>query len=373
MTRRVAHIVLALIGILASSSVGATDIRVGFANPLSGPYAESGQRNRAVAELAVADLNARGGVLRQPVALVAVDDACSAEQAAVAAQQLVDTGVGFVVGHMCSHASLIAAGVYEAAGILMLSADSTHPRLTEEGRRNVFRLIGRDDRQGRMAGDFLVDRWPGGRIAIVHDGSTYGQGLAAQTRFRLRERGVVEALYAYYEPGLDDPAELADRLQAAGIDVLYVGGYGPDAARIVRAVRQRGSRLQLVGGDGLGMREFWEVAGAAGEGAIFTDRRNVTAAPEAAAVLAEFRALGFGTLPSGIGTYAAVQVWAQAVSRAGTTESAAVAKALHAGRFDTVLGRVAFDDKGDLDGADWQWQVWRDGGYAPLPVTLARR
>ena len=121
------------------------------------------------------------------------------------------------------------------------------------------------------------------------------------------------------------------------------------------------------------MREFWEVAGAAGEGAIFTDRRNVTAAPEAAAVLAEFRALGFGTLPSGIGTYAAVQVWAQAVTRAGTTESAAVAKALHAGRFDTVLGRVAFDDKGDLDGADWQWQVWRDGGYAPLPVTLARR
>ena len=164
----------------------------------------------------MADLNARGGVLGQPVALVAADDACSTEQAAVAAQQLVDTGVGFVVGHMCSHASLIAAGVYEAAGILMLSADSTHPRLTEEGRRNVFRLIGRDDRQGRMAGDFLVDRWPGGRIAIVHDGSTYGQGLAAQTRFRLRERGVVEALYAYYEPGLDDPAELADRLQAAG-------------------------------------------------------------------------------------------------------------------------------------------------------------
>ncbi len=119
------------------------------------------------AELALAAVNAQGGVLGQRLALVPVDDACDPEQAAIAAQRLVEAGVVVVVGHFCSHASLTAAAIYEAAGIVMITPDSTHPRLTEEGRRNVFRLTGRDDRQGVLAGDFLAERREGRRIAIV--------------------------------------------------------------------------------------------------------------------------------------------------------------------------------------------------------------
>jgi branched-chain amino acid transport system substrate-binding protein len=363
----------ALAVILASVLSGpvAADIAIGFANPLSGPYAASGGRNRAAVAQAVLDLNARGGVLGQKVRLVEADDACRLEQAVAAARRLVAAGVRFVVGHMCSHASLMAAGIYEAFDILMVSPDSTHPRLTEEGRRNVFRLVGRDDRQGAMAADFLARSYRGKRIAIVHDGGVYGRGLAAQTRLRLRQLGILEALYAAYTPGRQGYGALVARLHGHAVDVLYVGGYAPDAGAIVRSAREHGDDVQLVGGDGLGGEEFWTVAGEAGEGTIFSARPAIRWHPDAAVVRMALRVRGLGPGAGGIGAYAAVEVWAQAVERAGTAELAAIADELRRGRFHTVLGRVAFDDKGDLRGAGWQMQIWSDGDYGPLDRHLA--
>jgi branched-chain amino acid transport system substrate-binding protein len=349
----------------------AADIAIGFANPLSGPNAASGGRNQAAVALAVEDLNARGGVLGQKVRLVSADDACGLEQAVTAARRLVDAGVRFVVGHMCSHSSLMAAGIYEAFDILMISPDSTHPRLTEEGRRNVFRLVGRDDRQGALAGDFLARGYRGKNIAIVHDGTVYGQGLAVQTRLRLRQLGVVEALYAAYPPGRQDYNELVARLRCRAIDVLYVGGYGPDAGAILRGARARGDDVQLVGGDAIGGEEFWAAAGKAGEGAIFSARPTIRWHADASAVRTALRARAPGPGSHGIAAYAAVELWAEAVERAGTDALAAVADELRRGRFHTVLGRVAFDDNGDLRGAGWQMQVWSHGDYGPLDRFVA--
>ena len=199
--RRHFGLMLAVATVLAGAETRAADIRIGFASALSGPYAATGTRYRAAVEVAVEQLNWDGGLLGRPVRVITADDACGVEQAEAAAHELVDAGVSFVIGHLCSHSSLVAAAVYEAAGVPMLSTTSSHPRLTEEGRGNVFRLIGRDDRQGQIAGDFLAERWPRGKIAILDDGSTYGAGLADQTRRRLRERGVSEALDASIRPG----------------------------------------------------------------------------------------------------------------------------------------------------------------------------
>lgn len=346
------------------------EITIGFANPLTGPNAASGARNWRSVQLALEDLNAAGGVLGGKVRAIAVDDACGVEQAAAAARRLVEAGVSAVVGHMCSHSSLMAAGIYETADVLMISPGSTHPRLTEEGRANVFRLIGRDDHQGRLGGDFLATHWADREIAILHDGSTYGEGLAAETRRHLRQRGVTEALYEPYSPGADDYSATVGRLQQAGIDAVYVGGYGRDAGLILRTARERGMDLQLIGGDGVGMDEFWAAAGEAGEGTIFSGRIDITRRPDAAAVLAR---LGIDTSSGrigGIAPYAAVQVWAQAVERAGTTGLAQVAGTLRRGKFDTALGQVAFDAKGDLEGAGWQWKMWTKGNIMALPADL---
>jgi branched-chain amino acid transport system substrate-binding protein len=350
----------------------AADIRIGFGGQLTGPHGLSGERSRSAAEMAVEDLNGRGGVLGQHVTLIAADDACGLQKSIDAARELVEAGVRFVVGHGCSHSSLLAAGIYETADVLMITAFSTHPRLTEEGRRNVFRLIGRDDEQGRLAGDFLADHFARKRIAILHDGTTYGERLAMETRKQLRARGAAEALYALYTPNENDYADLVAHIERLGIDLLYVGGYASDAGRILRTWRARGGDLQLVGGDGLGMDEFWRVSGWMGEGTIFSSRPDVRARPGAAAMLARFQARGLGTRLNNFAAYAAVQVWAQAVEHAGSVELAAVAEALRRGRFDTVLGPIAFNDKGDLRDAPWQWQVWTNGAYVPLerPSTL---
>jgi branched-chain amino acid transport system substrate-binding protein len=275
--------------------------------------------------MAVEDLNAQGGVLGQQVALVTADDACGMQKPIDAAQALVEAGVRFVVGHMCSRSSLLAAGIYETADVLMITPFSTHPRLTEEGRQNVFRLIGRDDDQGKLGGDFLADHFAGKSIAILHDGSTYGEGLAVEARKQLRARGVMETVYHFYEPDASDYAGLLAKLEQANVDVLYVGGYGPDAALILRTARERANDLRLVGGDGLGMDEFWSIAGELGERTIFSGRPDVRDRPDAAALLGRFRSHGLRSGTSGLGAYAAVQVWAQAVERAGTLELPPVA------------------------------------------------
>jgi branched-chain amino acid transport system substrate-binding protein len=364
--RRHLSLLLGLGLALASAGPALADVRIGFANPLSGPYALSGARNRIAMELAVRDLNANGGVLGAEVTLVTVDDACGLQSSVEAARALVKAEVRAVIGHFCSHSSLLAAGIYETADILMITPSSTHPRLTEEGRQNVFRLNGRDDRQGELAGNFLADHWTDARIAILHDGSTYGEGLAIEARKQLHARGVREAIYQLYTPGAVDYTDLVTQLRAAEIDVLYIGGYGPDAGRILRAARERGHDLRLVGGDGVGMDEFWTVADRAGEGAIFSGQRDPSTLPEAADVLAEFRARGLGTRSGGLNYYAAVQVWTQAVERAHTVKLAALAETLREKRFATVLGPVAFDLKGDLRGAGWQWKVWTRGSHVPL-------
>ncbi len=357
-----------LFGVLALALPGraAAEIRLGFASPLSGPYAQSGAHDRAAVELAVADLNRNGGVLGQPVRLVVADDACGLQQAIEAARRLVSAGVPAVIGHLCSHSSLLAAGVYETADVLMITPSSTHPRLTEEGRQNVFRLKGRDDQQGKLAADLLAAHWPGAAIAVLHDGSVYGEGLALQVRRQLRAKGVTPAIYDLYTPGKADYSALAARLQTAGIEVLFLGGYGPDAARIIRALRARGDVLQLVGGDGLGLNEFWTIAGEDGAGTLFSARPWPKDLPAAAELLKRLQAEGPGPRRAGLGWYAAVQVWAQAVARAGTLDVDAVADMLRRGRFETVLGRLTFDRKGDLAGASWQWQQWRHGTYVPL-------
>ena len=363
---------LAALLTLAADGASAAEALIGFADPLTGPFAATGARHRIAVELAVEDLNHNGGVLGRPVRLIVADDVCGVEPAEAAARQLVEAGVRFVVGHLCSHSSLMAAAFYEAASIPMMSTTSSHPRLTEEGRRNVFRLIGRDDVQGRIAGSFLADRWRHRAIAILHDGSTYGLGLAEQVRQQLHADGVKEVLYLTYMPGAADYSTIVEQLQRAAAEVVYIGGYGPDAARILRQARERGDDIQLVGGHALGMAEFWNIAGAAGEGTIFTGRRDAEVGPEDQRVLRELQARGLGQHPTSLASYAAVEIWAQTVQRIRTFDLAAVTRGLHRGRFDTVLGWVGFDAKGDLEGAAWQWQVWRGGDYELLKPSMIR-
>lgn len=349
---------------VAGSAVHA-DIQIGAVGPLTGTNAYIGEQLQQGAETAVADLNAAGGVLGQRLKITVLDDGCDASQAVAAAQKLAATKVPFVVGHFCSGASIPAAKVYDQAGIIQITPGSTNPRLTEERHANVFRTCGRDDQQGKDAGDYLADRWREAKIAILDDGSVYGQGLADETKKQLNKRGVRETIHEALTPGQSDYSTLLEKLRTSGIRVAYYGGYYQEAALIIRGARESGYDLQLVSGDGLATSSFWQIAGQAGAGTLFTFFPDARQNEVAKSTVERFRKQGFEPEGYTLYSYAAVQVWAQAAAKASSTETKAVIAALRTGEFDTVLGRISFDAKGDLRQPAFVWYIWQDGKYVP--------
>jgi branched-chain amino acid transport system substrate-binding protein len=307
--------------------------------------------------------------LGEQLRLIIADDACSPEQAPLAARKLASDGVTVVFGASCSGAALAAAAVLREVQIVRVESAATNPRLTDEG-EGVFRIVGRDDLQGDLAGDLLADRWADKRIAIAHDGQAYGKGLAEQVKERLNRRGVRETMFIEYAPRQTDYSALLRQLSAASIEVLYVGGYSPEIGLIIRQARGQGLDFQLVSGDGLSTGEFWVVAGPAAEGTLFTTFNDLARGPRAAEIIARARLQPSGRL---LYSYAAVQAWAQAVAQAGTLEPGAVMRVLHEAEFDTVLGRIGFNEKGDIEGFEpFVWFVWRGGKDEPLEEVQNR-
>jgi branched-chain amino acid transport system substrate-binding protein len=360
---------LAVAIILLSAVLGNSaraEIVIGAAGPITGKLTWIGEQLQRGTEMSVADINAAGGVLGQQVRLVTADDFCDPVQAVAAARKLVRDGAVAVIGHYCSGASIPASEIYEKAHVIQISPGSTNPLLTEQGRLNVFRVIGRDDVQGRVAGRYLADHWGDKKIAILHDFTTYGKGLADETKKELNKRGIIEEIYTSYTPGKIEYSTEIAALQAAHVAVIYIGGYHTEVALMARAARDRGFTVQLVSGDAMATEELALIAGAAADGLLFTFVADPRRNPEAASVVERFRADNFEPLSYTLLTYGAVQVWAQAVEKAGSVNPQLAIASMRSNRFETVLGPIEFDDKGDLTAQNWVWYIWRGGEYVPL-------
>lgn len=341
----------------------AQDLLIGTAGSVTGQYAIFGEQMTRGAEMAVADINAAGGVLGNRLVLEIGDDACEAKQAVAVANQMVNKGVAFVAGHFCSSTSIPASEVYYEEGILQISPASTNPLLTEQGYENVFRTCGRDDQQGLVAGNFLARVFPGQRIAILHDKTAYGKGLADETKKALNAAGVEEALYEAYTAGEKDYTALVSKLKAEEIDVIYLGGYHTEAGLIVRQADSQGLDATLVSGDALVTEEFWSITGDAGEGTLFSFSPDPTENEAAAEVVARFMEQGYKPEGYTLYTYAAIQVFAQAAEAAGSTDIDALVEQMRTLTFDTVLGELTFDGKGDVALPGYVFYEWTDGAY----------
>jgi branched-chain amino acid transport system substrate-binding protein len=345
------------------ASAASADIVIATAGPMTGQYASFGEQMRRGAELAVADLNAKGGVMGQKLVLKVGDDACDPKQAVAVANKFVSEKVVFVAGHFCSGSSIPASKVYTEEGILQISPASTNPKLTEEGGPNVFRVCGRDDQQGTVAGNYLADKFKGKKIAIIHDKTAYGKGLADETKKQLNKRGVKETMYEAYTAGEKDYSALVSKMKGAGIDVVYVGGYHTEAGLMVRQAREQGYNVQLVSGDALVTDEYWKITGKAGEGTLMTFSPDPRKNPAAAGVVKKFRAQKYEPEGYTLYTYGAIQAWAQAVTKAKSTNWKKVADTLRKNKYDTVLGKIGFDKKGDVTAPGYVFYVWKDGKY----------
>jgi branched-chain amino acid transport system substrate-binding protein len=351
-----------------AGSVAAQEISVGVAGPMTGQYAAFGTQFRNGAELAIADINAAGGVLGRKLKLEVGDDACDPKQARAVAEKLASMKLPVVIGHFCSSSSIPASEPYAESNVLQISPASTNPQFTERGLWNTFRVCGRDDQQGAVAGEYLATAYKGKKIAILHDRSTYGKGLADETRAAIKKRGVTEAMYEAYTQGDRDFTALVSRMKAANIDVVYLGGYHTEGGLILRQMRDQGMKTALVGGDSLVTNEFWAITGTAGEGVRMTFGPDPRNKPTAKAAVAKFKAKGIDPEGYTLYSYAAFQVWAQAVAKAGSTDPKKVAGVMKGGKWPTVIGDISFDKKGDITFLDYVWYAWKkDGSYAEIP------
>jgi len=355
---------LILTATLASfGSAAWAQIAIATAGPMTGQYASFGEQMRRGAEMAVADINAKGGVLGKKLELKIGDDACDPKQAVAVANKFASEKVVFVAGHFCSGSSIPASKVYTEEGILQISPASTNPKLTDEGGPNVFRVCGRDDQQGTVAGNYLAKHFKGKKIAIIHDKTAYGKGLADETRKQLNKMKVKEAMYEAYTAGEKDYSALVSKMKGAGIDVVYVGGYHTEAGLMIRQAREQGYNVKLVSGDALVTDEYWKITGKAGEGTLMTFSPDPRKAKEAAAVVKKFRAQKYEPEGYTLYTYGAIQAWAAAVTHAKSTDWKKVAAQLKKGKFSTVLGSIGFNKKGDVTAPGYVFYVWKDGKY----------
>lgn len=352
------------------SPVKAEDITVGVAGPITGDLAEFGAQLKSGAEKAVADLNKNGGVLGKQLKLEIGDDACDPKQAPIVANDLISKGVVFVAGHFCSGSSIPASAVYRDEGVLQITPASTNPKFTDDaaasGWDTLFRTCGRDDQQGSFAGPWIAEKFKGKNVAVVHDKSAYGQGLADLTKAAMNGAGMQEVMYEAITPGEQDYTALVTKMKENKIDVIYFGGYHPEAALIIKQAREQGLNAVMLSGDSLNTQEFATLAGPASDGVMFTNAAEARNLPSAKAVVEEFRAAGFEPEGYTLATYAAIQIWAAAATEAGTTDSEKVAATLRSHDWDSVIGKLGFDAKGDLTAATYVWYVFKDGKYAEV-------
>lgn len=354
----------ALVGLTAAGAHA--EIKIATAGPMTGQYASFGEQMQKGAEAAVKDINDAGGVLGQKLALSIGDDRCDPKEAVAVANKFVNDGIQFVAGHFCSGSSIPASAVYHEEGIVQMSPASTNPKFTEQGFENVFRTCGRDDQQGDYAGAWLAKYYKDKRVAFAHDKQAYSKGLADLTKAAFEKAGGKPVLYETVNPGERDYSAFITKLKAANIDALYYGGYHTELGLITRQMREQGLKAQILSGDSLNTLEFWSITGDAGEGLMFTFAPDPRAKPEAKKIVDRFKAQGYDPEGYTLYTYAAIQIWAEAVKKAGSTDSKKVEAALHSGPFSSVIGPLTFDKNGDRTTADYTWYKWTKGNYVEV-------
>jgi branched-chain amino acid transport system substrate-binding protein len=314
----------------------------------------------------VRDLNRRGGLLGHRLTVAHGNDQCDGEEAVAVAKRAIAMKVSVVVGHSCSSAAIRASAVYAEAGVVMIATGVRHPRLTApSGRRGIYRLAGRDDRQAESIAQLLASKFPGARTVVVHDESLQARGMADEIRRSLVSANTPPLLIVSYPAGKRDYATTVAQIVAAKPDVVLFTGQPMEASIILDQVQSTGFRVATaIGTDVL-----------AGE----APPARLLAATNAFLVMLPWPGLRDGPVSGGASGFvreaqdttrsaaegllggAALELWAHAVARAGDVVDG-VTLALRQpspGR----AGRIYFDDRGDAVVPSFLPHVWRAGRW----------
>jgi branched-chain amino acid transport system substrate-binding protein len=358
--RIVRQLGLLVAALLVTSCSSEPKLKIGVAGPLTGKDAVFGAQLKNGAEQAIDDINATGGINGQKIELVFGDDAGDPKQGRSVANNFVGGGVSFVIGHFNSGVSEPASDVYAENGILMITPASTNPKITDRGLWNVLRTCGRDDQQGKVAGEYIAKHMKDKKVAVAHDKTTYGKGLADETRKVMNALGVKEVLYEGINAGERDFSALVSKIKASGADLVYWGGVHTEGGSILRQMRAAGVSAVMMGGDGIATNEFAALGGPGTEGTLMTFGPDPQQRPEAQEVLKKFDKRNFKPEAYTLYSYAAVELIKQAAQAANSLEPQKIAEELKSGKtWKTVIGDLAFDKKGDLTRIDYVMYTWK--------------
>jgi branched-chain amino acid transport system substrate-binding protein len=363
---RKGFLALAVAAALGASSIVQADIKIGVAGPMTGANASFGEQYMKGAQAAADAINKTGGVNGEQIVLVAGDDACEPKQAVAIANRLADQDkVAGVVGHFCSSSTVPASEVYADAGVLMITPGSTNPTVTERGLPAVFRMCGRDDQQGIVAGDYIVDVLKGKKVAVINDKDTYGKGLADATSAQLTKRGVKPILEEGLTRGEKDFSALVTKIRSVNADVVYFGGLHPEAGPLVRQMREQGLKdVRFMSDDGIVTDELVTTAGGAQyvDGVYMTFGADPRLLPDSKAVVDKFRTSGYEPEGYTLYAYASLQALAAGFNGAKSNKGEDAAKWLKANPVKTVMGEKTWDSKGDLKVSDYVVYQWDAAG-----------
>ncbi len=369
-----AGVLAAALGMAPGATVraaGALTVRIGFVAPLSGEYASYGHDLQNGVQLALDDANAQGIRIGEQTAhfeLIAIDDRADPRLGVQAAAKLANQNVAAVIGHFNSGTAIPASRIYESAGIPMIDPAATNPVITSQGFANTFTVIANDAQNAGIAGAWAVEVVKARRIAIVDDRTAFGQGEADVFERTVKEHGgnVVARDFAPTEAG-DFGPQLA-RIKAADADLLYFGGLARQAATLVKQMKARSMNTQFVGGGGVALPDFVQLAGPAGEGALAWEYgRPLAQLPDGPRFAQKFKSrFGADVLAYAPFSYDATWAAIHAMTAAKSANPDVFRATLKTLSFDGVTGRIAFDDTGALkNGASTLYQV-KQGAWVPV-------
>ena len=363
MKRNAKTIIAGMIALAISHTAMADDIKVAVVGAMSGPIAQWGDMEFNGARQAIKDINAKGGIKGDKLVGVEYDDACDPKQAVAVANKIVNDGIKYVIGHLCSSSTQPASDIYEDEGILMISPGATNPELTQRGYQYIMRTAGLDSSQGPTAAKYILETVKPQRIAIIHDKQQYGEGLARAVQDGLKKGNANVVFFDGITAGEKDFSTLVARLKKENIDFVYYGGYHPEMGQILRQARAAGLKTQFMGPEGVANVSLSNIAGESAEGLLVTKPKNYDQVPANKPIVDAIKAKKQD--PSGAfvwTTYAALQSLQAGLNQ--SDDPAEIAKYLKANSVDTVMGPLTWDEKGDLKGFEFGVFDWHANGTA---------
>jgi branched-chain amino acid transport system substrate-binding protein len=356
----------------APAAPSGAEVRIGHVGPLTGGIAHLGKDNENGARLAVEEANeAKVQIGGQAVkfVLVAEDDQADPKVGTTVAQKLVDAKVHGVVGHLNSGVTIPASAVYNQAGIPMISGSATNPKLTEQGFKNVFRVVGRDDQQGPAIASYLASEKKPKLVAVIDDATAYGEGIANEVEKTLKAANVK---VLPREKGTDKTTDwkaVLTKLRGRNPDAVFYGGMDATGGPLLKQGRELGIKAVFSFGDGACTDKMKELAGDAAEGLLCS---QAGIPPQAASKkFLEAYKKKFNTDPILYApfTYDAANLLIEAMKKANSTDPKSYLPELQKLSFSGSTGQISFDDKGDRKDAEITIFTMKGGKIEPLAVV----